>query len=168
LPSAYSMEQVYFVGKSGAPGTGSRFTSPQCLYRYGRFCYSGPVELATGVPSVDHLPSVMRYLQSIQGTIPYVAEFDKLAVASSANKAALDTIVAAVEFIKSELGDLEEVLGDYLHSEAWLNDPDVNLFFEFETQSDYTCAVSACNLYSLNGDSCHWLRSVDSQLRLCW
>ncbi len=83
----------------------------------------------------------MRYLQSIQGTIPYVAEFDHLATASPTNKIALDTVVDAVEFIKSELGDLEEVLGEYLHSEAWLNEPDVNLFFEFETQAGYTCAV---------------------------
>ena len=139
------MDQVYFVYKPGFPDGGSRFSSPTCLYRYGRFCYTGPVELATGVPSMEHLPSVMRYLQSIQGTIPYFTEFDAIPT-SSPHHAALGTLNSAIDFIKEELGSAEEVLAGYLETEKWLADDDVNLYFEFESRASYnmnvSCAVS--------------------------
>ena len=137
---APAMDQVYFVYKPQAGASGSRFTSPTCLYRYGRFCYTGPVELATGVPSMEHLPSVMRYLQSIQGTIPYFTEFDAIPKHSPHSKS-LATLNEALDFIKEELGSVEEVLAEYLETETWIAEEDVNLYFEFESRASYTLNV---------------------------
>jgi hypothetical protein len=146
------MEQVYFLYQSGAPASGGaadlpagmlQTVSPTLFYRYGRYCYTGPVELAGGVPSMDHLPSIMRYLQSIQGTVPYYREYDAIDTASP-HKVPLTALGDAVDFIKGELETVEEALADYIETEAWLDSDDASLYFEFETNGSFTCEVRVC------------------------
>ncbi len=53
------MDQFYFVGKPPAPGSGA--SSPEVFYRYGNYCYAGPLELRPA-QALEHLPRMMMEL----------------------------------------------------------------------------------------------------------
>eukprot|EP01138_Halocafeteria_seosinensis_P010883 gb/GECG01011116.1/.p1 GENE.gb/GECG01011116.1/~~gb/GECG01011116.1/.p1 ORF type:complete len:645 (+),score=93.83 gb/GECG01011116.1/:1-1935(+) len=127
------MDQIYFVYE---PPGGSHLEPPICLYKYGNYCYCGPVELANGAQTLDQLPGALRYLQSIQGTIPFYCETDHIPQ-ESIHYESLNELNEALDFIYEELSTVDEALAPFIESEPWLDDDNAALYFEFETQASY-------------------------------
>lgn len=106
------------------------------LFRYGNYCYSGSVELANGAQTLEQLPGALRYLQSIQGTIPFYSETDNIPEGST-HYNSLQELSDALDFIYEELSTVDEALAPFIETEPWLDDDSASLYFEFETQAGY-------------------------------
>lgn len=130
------MDQIYWVSNPTVAGTDTR----KLVYRYGRFCYAGNV-ITEPIHGLDYLPGVLQGIQAVQGQIPYLSEHKDLA-AGSDTQVSLAYVERAMHMLYKEMSAHEEALAALAKKgNAWLDEEDAAVYFEFETLPGYTLNV---------------------------
>ena len=129
------MEQVYILSRERSDGT------RRCLYRYGKFVYSGRVRVEDWCSSLEKLPAVLKFIQSIQSELPYLCEYNDVEPSSEEGKT-FGTLEDVTGFVVEEVLDSEEVLQEALAQETWIDSENAELYFEFETKGSFDFQVS--------------------------
>lgn len=130
------MDQTYWLSHPTVADTDTR----KLVYRYGRFCYSGSV-ITEPIYGLEYLPGVLQGIQAVQGQIPYLSEHKDLVPGSEA-QASLAHLERAMNMLYNEISAHEESLAALAKKgNAWLDDDDAHVYFEFETLPGYTCNV---------------------------
>jgi hypothetical protein len=131
------MDQVYWLSNPLELGTDTR----QLIYRYGRFVYAGSV-ITEPIWGLEYLPGVLQGIQAVQGQIPYQSEHKDLS-SGSPTQVSLAYLERAMSIIFNEVSAHEETIAKLAaQGNAWLDDDEANVYFEFETLPGYTCNVS--------------------------
>ena len=131
------MDQVYWISTPLVEGTDTR----TLLYRYGRFCYAGPV-ITEPLSGLEGLPAVLQGIQAVQGKIPYMCERTEMR-ADNPHRRTLAGLEAAIEVIHAEVTAAEPRLAELAAApgNAWLEDDDAAVYFEFEARPGFTLNV---------------------------
>lgn len=107
------------------------------------FIFTGPIELAgSSLADLYSLPQALKYIQSVQGTIPYMCERAHVPVHSPHNNTLAD-LEKDVNFIAQELGTVMEDMAGQLDANPWLADEDTDMYFEFACTASHKVGVSA-------------------------